>query len=126
MQPSKKDLANIITSLVSTMEPDGPVCGKCGAKLYSEDHKHDCICAILNNLDDIVIGGVYEHCKGNSYVVTGLGRSSEDCTQEMVIYKSLKASDYPAGTTWIRPLDMFLDNHSSGVKRFTYKGMRYD
>jgi hypothetical protein len=48
--------------------------------------------------------GVYEHYKGKTYKVLGVGRHSET-QEEVVIYQALYGDhDY-----WVRPLKMFLE-----------------
>jgi hypothetical protein len=68
-------------------------------------------------------GELYEHCKGSLYLILEVARDSSECAKEMVVYKSLTKSDYPAGTIWTRPLEEFIDMHKSGVKRFVFKGV---
>jgi hypothetical protein len=51
--------------------------------------------------------GVYEHYKGNKYLVIGIAKNSETL-EEMVIYISLY--DNPVSKMWARPLKMFLGN----------------
>lgn len=60
--------------------------------------------------------GLYRHFKGGKYEVVSVGRLSEDHSQEMVVYKSLKN-----GSIWIRPLSMFVEN----VERDGYSGPRF-
>ena len=67
--------------------------------------------------------GFYKHFKGRVYEVIGVGRDSSDCTKQIVIYKSLINSDFPAGTIWCRGIEEFEDIHPiKKVKRFTYIG----
>lgn len=47
--------------------------------------------------------GIYEHYKGNSYEVLGVGRHTETL-EELVIYRSL----YGTYDFWLRPLTFFL------------------
>ncbi len=50
--------------------------------------------------------GVYTHYKGNRYEVIGEAIHTE--TQEpMVLYKALYKGNFPEGTIWARPLEMF-------------------
>ena len=51
----------------------------------------------------IKIKGVYQHFKGNYYLVEDIGIGRED-DKEYVIYRAL----YGEGKLYIRPLDMFL------------------
>ena len=48
--------------------------------------------------------GIYRHYKGNNYQVLGVAIHSETL-EELVIYKAL----YGQGLTWVRPLNMFLE-----------------
>jgi hypothetical protein len=48
--------------------------------------------------------GKYRHFKGGEYEVLGVARHSENHTQELVVYKSLKT-----GSLWVRPLLMFTE-----------------
>ena len=51
--------------------------------------------------------GIYEHYKGNRYEVVGEAIHTE--TQEpMVLYKALYQGNFPEGTIWARPLEMFM------------------
>jgi len=52
--------------------------------------------------------GIYEHYKGNRYEVVGEAIHTE--TQEpMVLYKALYKGNFPEGTVWARPLEMFTE-----------------
>lgn len=53
---------------------------------------------------DLVIGGQYQHYKGNIYVVIGCAKHSETL-EELVIYHSLNDKT----SMWARPKAMFLD-----------------
>lgn len=64
---------------------------------------------------ELVIGGVYRHFKGNHYLVTGLGRHTET-GQELVAYNSL-IEDVPP-RMWLRPKEMFLGLNEQGIWRF--------
>jgi hypothetical protein len=55
------------------------------------------------HMQQLIIGRVYRHFKGDYYLVEGTARSSED-GEEYVIYRKL----YGDGGLWIRPLKMFL------------------
>lgn len=52
------------------------------------------------------VGAVYEHYKGNKYLVLAIGKHSET-VEEIVVYVSLY--DNPASQVWVRPLDMFME-----------------
>ena len=60
--------------------------------------------------------GVYQHYKGGIYNVLGVGRYSEDETQELVIYQSVTTGDL-----WVRPLKIFCEI----VKIQDYHGPRF-
>lgn len=55
-----------------------------------------------------VIPGKYQHYKGKFYEVLGTGRHSETL-EELVIYKTLYASEFPEGSLWVRPKSMFTE-----------------
>ena len=66
----------------------------------------------------LVIGGHYKHFKGGDYVVLYVAKDHETC-QEQVVYMQLH--DKPV--TWVRPLDMFLedvDDHGNRKPRFEF------
>ena len=48
--------------------------------------------------------GVYQHYKGGIYQVLGVGRHTEDETQELVIYQSVTTGDM-----WVRPIELFFE-----------------
>ncbi|MEO5350217.1 MAG: DUF1653 domain-containing protein [Magnetococcus sp. YQC-3] len=53
--------------------------------------------------------GEYKHIKtGNIYNVMQVVRNANNPYQMMVVYKSTVNSDFPAGTTWVRPYDEFM------------------
>ncbi|WP_084516202.1 DUF1653 domain-containing protein [Desulfovibrio cuneatus] len=66
----------------------------------------------------IILGGLYQHYKGNHYRVLHLARHSE--TEEpLVVYQPL----YGQCGIWVRPLPMFLENvflSGKEVPRFAY------
>ena len=71
---------------------------------------------------DQIPKGIYEHYKGKHYEVVGVALNSE--TEEpMVIYKALYSGEFPEGTLWVRPLEMFKENvtvEGNLVPRFRY------
>ena len=56
---------------------------------------------------NIVIGGVYEHFKGDYYQVLTVGLDSEDL-EEKVVYTTLYYNPEKETRVWIRSLDDFL------------------
>ena len=50
------------------------------------------------------INHIYQHYKGDKYIVVGTGTHSETL-EEYVIYRAL----YGDGKVWIRPMSLFLD-----------------
>lgn len=54
-------------------------------------------------MQELQIGRVYRHFKGDYYLVEGLAHDSET-GEPMVIYRKL----YGDGGLWVRPLAMFL------------------
>lgn len=63
---------------------------------------------------DIVIHGVYQHYKGDYYIVEDVAEHTET-GEELVLYRAL----YDNGKLWARPKAMFLDEITPGKKRFT-------
>ena len=55
--------------------------------------------------EKIIIGGVYQHFKGNKYKVLCIAKHSETL-EEMVVYQAL----YGAGDIWVRLTNMFLED----------------
>ena len=75
-------------------------------------------------IQELVIGGLYEHYKGKSYKVHGVVRHSETL-EELVLYETLYEN--PSGKMWVRPKAMFLETISFNGKslpRFRYVGKR--
>lgn len=63
-------------------------------------------------MENIRINGIYQHYKGNRYLLVGIANHSETL-EKLVIYKAL----YGEGELWARPLDIFLENvEIDGVK----------
>lgn len=52
-------------------------------------------------------GQIYKHRNGRLFIIICMARSSNDCTQEIVVYKSLDDTDYPKGQVWTRSLVEF-------------------
>lgn len=53
-------------------------------------------------MDNIVIGGIYRHYKGNNYKLLAIAKHSETL-EEMAVYQAL----YGERGIWVRPLAMF-------------------
>ncbi|MFA5583915.1 MAG: DUF1653 domain-containing protein [Bacteriovoracaceae bacterium] len=53
---------------------------------------------------ELIIGGLYEHYKGNRYRLMNVAKHSETL-ELMVVYECLY--DNPEGLIWVRPLSMF-------------------
>lgn len=73
-------------------------------------------------VNDLVLGGVYQHYKGKNYIVKDIARHSETL-ERLVVYECLY--DNPEGKLWVRPLGMFLETvevQGKTVPRFKYIG----
>ena len=73
-------------------------------------------------VEDLVLGGVYQHYKGKNYLVRDLARHSESM-EWMVLYECLYENE--EGRLWVRPLKMFLETvqiEGKTVPRFKYIG----
>ena len=69
-------------------------------------------------VEDLKLGGIYQHYKGKNYRVIDLARHSETL-EWMVVYECLYEN--PEGKIWVRPLKMFLETVNGGP-RFKYIG----
>lgn len=58
--------------------------------------------------------GIYQHYKGNKYLVLGTAKHSETL-EELVVYVTLY--DNPRSSIWVRPLSMFLESLAVNGKR---------
>ena len=67
-------------------------------------------------MEEVQIGKVYRHFKGNEYRVIGIAKHSETL-EEMVVYQAL----YGEQAVWVRPVSMW----SAYVKREEYEGPRF-
>lgn len=56
-------------------------------------------------VDDLIIGGVYQHYKGKNYIVRALAKHSETL-EWIVVYECLYEN--PESLIWVRPLSLFL------------------
>ncbi len=63
-------------------------------------------------MNEINIGDVFRHFKGNVYKVIALARDCEDLS-EVVVYQNVDKLD-----TWVRPLDNFLETVTRDGKSF--------
>ena len=58
---------------------------------------------------DEIKSGKYQHYKGNFYEVLGVAKNSENKVEDFIVYKQLyDGSEFPMGTLWVRPKEMFL------------------
>ena len=65
-------------------------------------------------MQEIQIGRVYQHFKGNLYRVVAFAKHSET-TEDMVVYQPLKTGD-----NWVRPKSMWNEVvDDKGTLRFT-------
>ena len=65
-------------------------------------------------MQEIIVGKIYKHYKGNLYKIVALARHSET-EEEMIVYESLEK-----GLLWVRPLSMWNDViDKKGTLRFT-------
>ena len=65
-------------------------------------------------MQEIIIGRIYRHFKGNLYKVIGFAKHSE-ILEDMVVYQPLKTGDI-----WVRPLRMWNEVvDDKGTLRFT-------
>lgn len=73
-------------------------------------------------VNDLVLGGIYQHYKGKNYIVRDVARHSETL-EWLVVYECLYEN--PAGKIWVRPMGMFLETinvEGTEVLRFKYIG----
>ncbi len=71
-------------------------------------------------MQDLVVGGIYRHFKGNLYQAVAVARHSET-REEMVVYRAL----YGEHGLWVRPLSMFLEiveRDGARFPRFDFTG----
>ncbi len=65
-------------------------------------------------MQEITIGKVYRHYKGNEYKIIALAKHSETC-EDMIVYQSITT-----GCTWVRPKNMWNEVvDEKGTLRFT-------
>lgn len=73
-------------------------------------------------MNDLKIGGLYQHYKGKNYRVLQLAKHSETLDW-MVVYECLY--DNPEASLWVRPLSMFSETvevDGKIIPRFKYIG----
>ena len=75
-------------------------------------------------MENIKIGRVYRHFKGNYYFVENIAYNSEN-EEKMVIYKPLYERD-DNKNIWVRPEKMFLDNISDRSDNITGQTYRFE
>jgi hypothetical protein len=71
---------------------------------------------------ELVMGGLYQHYKGQKYIVKSLVRHSETL-EWLVLYEC--QYENPAGKIWVRPEAMFRENvivEGVEIPRFKYIG----
>ena len=61
----------------------------------------------MNISNELTIGGIYEHYKGERYKIHGVARHSETL-EELVLYEALYENKL--GKMWVRPKEMFFEN----------------
>ncbi len=67
-------------------------------------------------MEELKIGGIYRHYKGNNYKLLTVATHSETL-EKMVVYQAL----YGDGGIWVRPLSMFtetVEKDGQRLKRF--------
>jgi len=76
-------------------------------------------------MEELVIGGMYQHYKGHLCKLLCLGRL-EETLEEAVIYQDLSDSEeYGKDAIWVRRKSVFLeevDSNGRKVLRFKYRG----
>lgn len=71
-------------------------------------------------MDELVIGGIYQHYKGMNYRLLSLAKHSETL-EWLVVYECLY--DNPSASIWVRPLSMFnetVEINGEVILRFKY------
>lgn len=65
-------------------------------------------------MQEITVGKIYRHYKGNVYKIIAFAKHSETC-EDMIVYQALKD-----GATWVRPYSMWNETvDNQGTLRFT-------
>ncbi|MFR2534685.1 MAG: DUF1653 domain-containing protein [Clostridia bacterium] len=76
-------------------------------------------------MEEVKVGRVYRHFKGNYCFVENIGQSSET-KERMVIYKSLYNRNDKEGSIWIRPEKMFLEEIPERPDNITGQKHRFE
>ena len=74
-------------------------------------------------MENVEIGKVYRHFKGNYYFVENIVLDSEN-KERMVVYKALYKRD--DSQTWVRPEKMFLDEIPQRSDNITGQKHRFE
>lgn len=74
-------------------------------------------------MEQVKIGKVYRHFKGNYYFVENVALNSEN-TERMVIYKAIY--DRPDSQIWVRPEKMFLEEIPERPDNITGQKHRFE
>ena len=69
----------------------------------------------MQNEQQLVKGGIYQHYKGQKYKLIEVVRHSETL-EELVLYEALYKNDL--GNFWVRPKKMFFEKLPDGTPRF--------
>ena len=64
-------------------------------------------------MQEISIGKIYKHYKGNVYKIIAIAKHSETC-EDMIVYQGVND-----GKVWVRPKSMWNDEISENLLRFT-------
>lgn len=73
----------------------------------------------MSRSSDIIIHGVYQHYKGDYYIVEDIATHTES-GEDLVLYRAL----YEDGKLWARPKPMFLEEIKPGQTRFTLQNIK--
>jgi hypothetical protein len=61
-------------------------------------------------IENIKIGNVYQHYKGNLYKIIAIAKNSEDPEQTFVVYQGLyDCPKFGNNPVWVRPIEMFAE-----------------
>ena len=74
-------------------------------------------------MEQVKIGKVYRHFKGNYYFVENVALDSEN-KERMVVYKAIY--DRPDSQIWVRPEKMFLEEISERPDNITGQKHRFE